>query len=839
MLRISLRSLLAHRLRLALTALAVALGVSFVAGTFILSDTMGKAFDQLYAGLSQGTDVTVRATAAFSGDPSFIGKPIDASVLSTVRGVDGVAAAEGGLTGYALVIGKDGKPVQPGGAPTLASGYSKDRDLAGGFVLRSGTAPSSPNDVVLDAGTVKKGGYQLGDTVPVVFTSGRGEFHLVGISGFGKQDNLLGATLATFATPTAQQYLGLDGKYTQIAVRAAAGVSAEQLQARIAKVLPHGTEAVTSADLTQQQSKQTRDALQFFTTFLLVFAVVSLVVGAFLIWNTFSVLVAQRTRETALLRAVGAKRSQVMGGLVVEALIVGIVSSAAGLGVGIGLAAGLRALLGAIGVDLPTTSMAIETRTVVVTFAVGVLVTLVSAVLPARRATKVPPIAALREATPAEKAPSRWRTLVGCVLTALGVAGLVGGALGEQLPLVGLGTTASFVGLVVLGPDLARLTAGLVRGGKPTGWGMAARTVARSPRRSATTALALTIGLALVSAVTVTAASTKASVSDLLDTSSNADLILKSSSQTSGGFTPKAADALRSVQGVDRVAELRFGQVQVKGATTAMAGLSSDADTVVDLGVSSGRWSDLQDGTVAVSKAMATTQKIAVGDRLPVTFAETGPTTLKVVAVFDNDALIGAGYLVTLSEWGAHTTNPLDMAVLATAKQGANAAAVRTAAQQALAAYPGIAVDDPATFAKDSAKSVDQLLGLVTALLLLAVIVALLGIVNTLALSVLERTRELGLLRAVGAQRRQVTGLVRRESVLMAALGAVIGILLGTGAGVALARGLADLGLSVVAVPWARLAAYLVAAMLAGVLAAVGPGRRAARVDVLRAVTAD
>jgi putative ABC transport system permease protein len=839
-LRVALKQLLGHKLRLALTALAVALGVSFVAGTFVLSDTMAKAFDGLYAGMSRGTDVVVRATKAFDSIESIrANRPLDDSLVAAVRSVPGVAVAGGGLQGYALVIDKAGKPVQPGGAPTIGASVYGDRTLTGGFSLRSGRAPHGPDEVVLDAGTVRKAGYRLGDRVPVVFQTGRGEFTLVGVSGFGDADNLLGATVASFDLPTAQKMLGQPGKVTEIRVRAADGVSATALRDKLSTVLPGGVEAVTSGDLTAQQSKATREGLAFLTKALLGFALVSLLVGAFLIWNTFSVLVAQRTRETALLRAVGAKRSQVMVGVVVEAFVVGAVSSAVGLGLGVGLAVGLRALLGAIGIDLPTTAVDLQLRTVVATFAVGIVITVVSALVPARAATKVAPVAALREATPAEKTPSRWRSVSGVVLTAGGVALLVAAAVDRSLSPLAPGVLAAFVGLVVLGPDLARLTARLVRGASPTGWGMAARTIGRSPRRSATTALALTIGLALVSAVTVMASSTKASVTDLLDRTSRADLIVKSASATSGGFSPQVASRLRAVDGIDTVAELRFGMAQVGGSMAAVAGLSADAERALDLQIASGSFGDLHRGGVVVSTKEAKARGLKVGDTVDVVFAETGKAPLKVVATYGNDAVINASYVVSLDEWARHVSSQLDVAVLATAKDGTDVKTLRDRAVSALADYPGLSIDDPGTFAAQQAKSVDQLLGIVTALLLLAVIVALLGIVNTLALSVLERTRELGLMRAVGAQRRQVTGLVRREAVLMAGLGAVVGVVLGTGAGVALTRGLADQGLSVVQVPWVRLAVYVVAALAAGVAAAWGPGRRAAKVDVLRAVTAD
>ncbi|MEU3457607.1 FtsX-like permease family protein [Micromonospora sp. NPDC006766] len=841
-LKISLRSLLTHKLRLVLTIAAVTLGVAFVSGTFVLSDTMGKAFDQLYTGLAKGTDVTVRAKAAYTDiNTQGQARPLDEQLVERVRQVPGVEAAGGGVTGFALILDKQGEPIQPGGAPTLGGSISTDRSLAGNFSFRQGGAPTRPDEVVIDAATAKKAGYQVGDRAKVVFEGGTGEFTVVGIVGFGETDSLLGATLASFETHTAQQLLGKVGKVDQIEARAAAGVSAAQLRDRIAKILPEGTEAITSQEAADEGSKAVRDGLGIFTTILLVFAGVSLLVGSFVIWNTFNVLVAQRRREVALLRAVGATGGQVLRGIVTEAFVIGLASAALGVGAGVGLAVGIRAMLKVIGIEIPTTTAVVAPRTVVAALVVGVGVTVVAAVLPAWGATRVAPIEALRQATPATGRLGTARRVIGSVLLLAGAAGLVTAAVaGNQPALTGLSTLVAFAGLVTAGPVLARGMAWLADRGRPgSGWRLAARNVGRAPKRAAATALALTIGLAVVCAVSVTASSTKTSVADAVSGGNRADLILKPAGAGSG-ISASVAELLRERDSAATVVEMRFGAARVNDQNGFVAGLdTAGLSQVADLDIRSGALADFRDGTLLLSSKQAKALGAQVGDQVTVTFPETGSRTLRVAAVFERESLIGTGYLITLGDYASNVTSRLDQAILVTHPAGADRAAAKTAVTQALVDYPNVKVSDPAELTKDAQASVDQLLGLVTALLLLAVVVAVLGIVNTLVLSVVERTRELGLMRAVGATRRQVRTVIRRESVLMSLLGALAGVALGTGAGVALARSLGDGGITTVTVPVATLAIYLVVATLVGVLAAVGPARRASRVDVLRAVTVD
>jgi putative ABC transport system permease protein len=843
MLRLSLRNLLVSKLRLFLTVAAVTVGVSFVSGTFVLSDTMAKAFDELYVGLTNGTDVVVKSQPAFEADITTNGgqvRPIDEAMVDQVRAVPGVALARGSVTGFALILDKEGRPIQPGGAPTFGASIG-DARLSGDFVYRQGLEPTRSDQVAIDARTADHAGFVLGDRIDVVFQSGRQTFTLVGTIGFGETDSLLGATMAGFDLTTAQRLFDKVGLVDEIDVQAQRGVGAEELRDRIAATLPDGVEALTGDQVAADGSAAVRDAMGVFTQVLLVFAGISLLVGSFVIWNTFNVLVAQRRREVALMRAVGATRGQVLRGVLLEALLVGTFSGGLGLGLGVGLAAGIRSLLKLVGVEMPTTSPAVEPRTIVAALLVGVLVTMVAAIAPAWAATRVAPMEALRDAVPARYAAGWSRSVAGGVLLTAGSAGLVTCiVVGNQRWWTVLSTLVTFAGLVVAGPTLARLTAAAAdHGRRGGGWRMAARNVERSARRSAATALALTIGLTVVVAVAVSAASLRESVADAVSGGNRSDLILEPAG-AGLGVSPAVADLLRDRDDVTDVVELRETGARVNGHDSLVSAMNADGlGRVIDLGIEEGSLDTFGPGAVLVSTQRAEDLGVGVGDSVTVTFPETGSTTMRVAATFSRGALINASYVLALPDFAANVTSELDAAILVNSAPGVDPAQGKEDITAALADYPNVTVNSPDDITEKAQSSVNQLLGIVTALLLLAVVVAVLGIVNTLVLSVVERTRELGLLRAVGGTRRQVRTVVRRESVLMSLLGAVTGVALGTLSGVALSRALVDEGFTTVAVPTVTLAIYLLVAAAVGVLAAIGPARRASRVDVLRAIASE
>ncbi|MFC7273785.1 ABC transporter permease [Paractinoplanes rhizophilus] len=608
-------------------------------------------------------------------------------------------------------------------------------------------------------------------------------------------------------------------------------------------MLPAGLEAVTGATVVGEASKSVQSALGMFTKIFLGFAAVSLLVGSFIIWNTFSVLVAQRGREHALLRAIGAGRRQILASVLTEALVVGLVAAALGLGLGLAVAAGLRGLLGAVGMEMPSTALQLHPRTVLAAFAVGVLVTLVAALVPAWRATRIAPIAALREAAAPVKGIARARVVAGGLLLAGGVAGLARAISADsQTAAAGLGTLATFAGVLMLAPVAVRPLVRVL--GAPisrsvTG-GMGRLNAARSPRRTASTATALVIGLALVVAVTVVASSIKASVGDVLDRASKADLILKAGSQFAAGIPAGVADKLRALPEAGTVSEMRWGMARIDGTTAPVAAIDpATVDRVADLGVASGSVGALGADGILLSADIAKAKGLRVGSPLTVTFAQTGDHRLRVIGTFTDTTLIGTPYVVGLDTYNANFSDRLDIAVLVAAKDGVGTARIKQLATTALAEYPNVAISDAGDLKETQRKSVDQLLGMVYVMLLLAVVIALLGVVNTLALSVLERTRELGLLRAVGMTRRQVRSAVRWEAVLIAAVGAVLGLVLGLAFGAAFSRALASLGIVTVDVPIAQPVVCALVAALAGVVAAIAPARRAAKVDILRAVVAE
>ena len=836
MLRATLRSLLARKLRLLLSGIAVVLGVAFVSGTFVLTDSLSRVFDQLFATVSQGTAVNVRGVSGLGTDSGEQqSEPVPQAVLDAVRKVDGVAEAIGTVSGYAQAVGKDGKAVTTGGAPTLGVDYSESPTQRS-LTLKQGRAPAGPEDVVIDAGTARKAGFHIGDRVTVLLKGPARKLNLVGIVGFGTTDNLAGATIAAFDLKTAQQYVGTPGSYTELAIASKPGVSQDDLARRVSAVLPSGFEAVTQHQAVSESSKEIKKGLGFFSTALLVFAAISLFVGGFLIFNTFSMLVAQRTRELALMRALGASRRQVTTSVLVEAVIVGVFSSALGFVLGIGVASGLRGLLGALGIDLPAGDTVIATRTVIASLVVGIGVTSAAALLPARKAARVAPVAALRESGPAEDRSLARRGLVGGVLTLAGVGLLALGLSDGRLKLVGLGAAASFLGVATLSPFIARpITSALglpfARMGVPGRLGRG--NAVRSPRRTSATAAALMVGLALVSAVSVLGASLKSSTVKIVDQSLGADYVLRT--ENFSPFSGEVAHALRGKPGIAQVAAFRFGRAKIAGSITQVQGVEPEALTsVLKLTVVKGRFGDLATG-IGVSRKAADAHGWKPGDRVPVTWARTGSHPLKVAVIFDVNQFAG-DYLVSGTTFDANTSEQLLGVVAVKTTASAKPADTRAVVDAAVKPYPNIEVQDQSQFVKSQAQQIDKLLNAITGLLVLSVLIAVLGIINTLALSVVERTRELGLLRAVGLQRRQLRRMIRVESVVIAVYGALLGLAVGVAFGWALVRALHGQGVTEFSVPVGRLAQVLVVAALAGVLAAALPARRAARLDVLEAV---
>jgi putative ABC transport system permease protein len=837
--KVTIKGLLAHKLRLALTALAIVLGVTFIAGTFILTDTLHNTFDNLFGTIYSKVDFQVRGVAQFGSGGNATRNPVHESVLSTVRGVPGVQAAEGTVNGYAQYIGHDGKAISSGGAPTIGLAFDPDQAISP-LHLVEGRPPTTSSDVVMDLGTAQKHGFSVGQKVRILLRGPTRTFTITGITKFGTADNLAGATIAAFDIPTAQALLGRVGQFDAIDVVTTPGADKAAVQRSIAAALPHGVEVVTGQTVVNEMTSTISSALGFFNTALLVFGFIALFVGGFTILNTFSIIVGQRTKELALLRIVGASRRQVFMSVLTEAFIVGLVSSLVGLGLGVLAALGLVALLSGFGVSLPAGPIAFEPRTVIVCLIVGVAVTMVSAIGPARRAVRVAPVEAVSEQQVENEISMRRRFTWGTGITLAGVAALAVGLTAPAIALVGLGAVLIFVGVARLAPAVARPMASVL--GRPLSrmLGMSGRlgreNSMRSPRRTAQTASALMVGLALVSAIAVFGSSLSSSATQSIDHAISADIIISpSNTMGSGSFGNTVATTAAAVPGVTASSIVYGGQFEFRGSIQGLGAVTTQnlADTVI-LDMNSGTSSALAAGDLLLDAKTASSDNLKVGDTVPVKFALTGDARMRIGGIYQDNALIGS-YLVGDAFFRSHFENPLPFAVLL---QTDGSPGVQPAVEHALAGYPNVKVQSRAQFEASQAAQVNQLLGLVYALLALAVIIALIGIVNTLMLSVFERTHEIGLLRAVGMKRRQIRAMIRSESVILAVFGAVIGIVVGTGLGLALVSSLHSQGITVTKIPWTSLVVFLVLAGVLGLIAASWPARRAARLDVLAAIAA-
>jgi putative ABC transport system permease protein len=840
--RATIKSLLARKLRLLLTAFAVVLGVGFTAGTLVLTDTALASFDDLFGDVFQGTDVVVQAKAAFTPGPEGGGtgperNPIPESVLDQVRAIPGVRAADGDVGGLAQIVDPaTDKVIQNGGAPTL--GNSWDPDVTA-LTVTEGAAPSGPDQVAVDAGTAKDHSLSLGDKIRVVTTAGSGEFTISGIVRFGTSDSLLGATLAIFDLPTAQQLFDREGAFDFIYVSGETDVSPATLASRIATALPDGYQAITGTSAATEQTDQVNEGLGFLRTGLLVFAFVALFVGAFIIFNTFNIVVTQRTRELALFRALGAVPRQVMTSVLFESAMVGLAASIGGLVLGLGLAALLKAVLAGVGLKLPPTALVIEPRTVIVSLVLGTVITVVAAVSPARRASRVAPIAALRE-TASPSASLRRRVIVGSLVTLGGIV-LLGlglfGSISNAGQVVGGGAALTFTGVAMLSPLVARPIAAAI--GRPFRGSISGKlggeNSTRNPRRTASTAAALMIGLGLVTFVAVFAASLKSSVTATLDRVLTSDLTL--SSTQFQPFSPQIAKDLAADPAFAAVSPFRQAEVKIGTSTTFVAGI--DPTTIgktMHIEMTSGSLEALSDpNTVLVTSTEAEAKGIAVGDELPMRFARTGTQQLRVIGTFEPNQVLN-DYEVSLATFEANVAQQVDYIVFIDVAPGVEPATARETVENVLKGYPGVEVSDQQEFKEQELAMVDQVFAIVYALLFLSVFIALFGIVNTLGLSIYERVRELGLLRAVGMSRRQVKRMVRVEAVIIAVLGALLGMVVGILFGWAMQQALESVGINRFSIPGGQLVFFLIAAGLLGVVAAIWPARRAAKLNMLEAI---
>ncbi|WP_405706425.1 FtsX-like permease family protein [Streptomyces sp. NBC_00069] len=842
---------------MALSAVAVLLSVAFVCGTLVFTDTMNTTFDKLFA--VTNSDVTVTPKAAGGGeDIPDRGKPevLAASVVEQVKKAEGVKGAEGGVVSMSVTVvnAKNENLGSTTGAPTIAGNWN-DNELKS-MKITSGQAPRGPTEMMVDADTAEKHHLKLGDELRTIAVTGDIRARISGIATFTVTNP--GAAIVYFDTATAQEkLLGGPGLFTHVNVTAKDGVSDEQLKQNVAAAVGADTYKLqTAKEAADANRKNVGSFLNVMKYVMLGFAGIAFLVGIFLIFNTFSMLVAQRTREIGLMRAIGADSGQVLKSVVVEALLLGFVGSLLGVGAGVGLAVGLMKLMGQMGMHLSTDDLTVAWTTPVVGLVLGIIVTVVSAFIPARRAGKVSPMAALRDAgTPGDKKAGRIRAVLGLVLTGIGGAGLFLAAAADKAApgslWLAMGVLFTLIGFIVIGPLLAggvvRLLSGVVL--RPFGsvGRLAERNALRNPRRTGATAAALMIGLALVACLSVVGSSMVASATDELDKSVGADYIVDSG--TGQPVLPQAEQALRATKGLDHVTAYR----EVAAKVTAPDGTSEE----VGLGATDPTYAkDIRRKMVAgehaaayganamsVGSEYATKHGVKVGDQLTVAFTGGNTVKLKVAAITSDEGNLDKTMKYISTEVARANVPadrlPLPFMLLASAQDGQSDATAYQSVKTALAEYPQYKVRNQTDYKKNLQDQVGQLLNMVYGLLALAIVVAVLGVVNTLALSVVERTREIGLMRAIGLSRRQLRRMIRLESVVIALFGALLGLGLGMGWGATAQQLLALQGLKVLEIPWPTIIGVFAGSAFVGLFAALVPAFRAGRMNVLNAIASE
>jgi putative ABC transport system permease protein len=847
MLKLTLRGLWSRKLRTALTFVVVMLGVSLMAGTLVLTDTIRKTFDDLFADVNRGTDVYVRGVTQFESSFGDTQRPrLDDSIVEDIEAVDGVAIAEPSVQGYAQIIDKDGEPIgDPGfGPPTFGGNWGTVDDLNPFTLVEGGRAPEADDELVIDKRSADDAGFELGDTVSVQTQTGLEEYELVGVARFGTADSPGGATFALMILPAAQQRVAQPSMIDSVSIVADEGVGQRELADRVQAQLDDA-EVLTGAEITEENQDDIEQGLQFFTGFLTAFAVIALVVGAFVIYNSFSILVAQRNREMALLRAVGASRGQVLRGVLLEAVIIGGLASVAGFLLGLAVTSGLRAVMDAFGFDLPAGDIIVRPGAVVTAILSGFIVTVVSAVVPAVRAARVSPLAAMRDVAVERTTRLRLRLVIAIGVAVLGALSLVSGVAGDGgIQAVGLGVLLIFTAAVLFGPVFARPTVQLIGAPLPAVKGMvgqlARQNAARNPKRTAATASALLIGVAIIAFFLAFNSSLRASIDNVIDDQFVGDFAVETGNFGFGGLPPDLAERLDALPQVEIATGIRGVQARIAESNTFATGVDPvPAFELFDLAPTQGTSADLAEpDTIAVFEGRADDKGWSVGDEIDVVFPQHGETKLRIAMLYANKEIAG-DYTIGVPTLDKYVPDPADFVVFARLADGVDPNVARPALQAVTDDYPTGELLDIDEYKDATAEQFTPILGLVTVLMLLTIIIAVLGIMNTLALSVLERTRELGLIRAVGATRGQVRTMIRWESVVITVLGSTIGLGLGLFFAWSIGKALEEDGFTTYQVPYVGVAAVVVVSALFGMLAALYPAWRAGRLDVLDAIATE
>jgi putative ABC transport system permease protein len=853
MIKASLRGMLGRKLRTGLTAFAVLLGVAMVSGAYIVTDTMLAAADDLESSSYAGVDAAISAKTAFEADTDqgfSEAKPIPARLIQTVREQPEVAVASGEITDSAQLIDRDGDVIGGEGAPTFATGFdatTPEEAALSPFVLQEGRFPQDDDEVAIDAGTAKDENYAIGDQIDIAASGPVVSKRVVGIATFGDVDSIGNATAAIFTLAEAQRLFHKQGEVDSILATAGDGISPEELRATLAGELPSSVQVESAAEQDRFDIGGLRDFLNIIQKVLVAFGGIALFVGAFIIFNTLSITVAQRAREFALMRTIGATRRQVLGSVVLEAVVIGTIGTALGIVAGLGLAAGLNAIFVALGIDLPTSGTVFAARTVILSMIVGIGVTTVAGLAPALRATRVEPVAALREGALPAGSRSRFVQVIAVVTVVIGVAllgyGMFAGGIsvGSRLFSLAAGCLVLFVGVALVSRNLVKPLAGVL--GRPArriagvAGGLARENSMRNPGRTASTAAALMIGLALVTFVAVFGQGLRSSFGSTLEDQLDADYVVTSQD----GFTPfppEAERALGETPGVDTVTPVRADQVQAFGDVENINGIDPATfgevynfewkGTAPDL-------ADLDSDSVIVTNRYAEDHDLAVGDTLDLTTPATKTLHLRVLGIDDRPEFNPLGLAdITIGEslFDRSFQTRRDIFVFVNVVAGI---AFRSDLEQALSGFPEVKLQTQAAYQDDVEADIDSFLALLYVLLALSVIISLFGIVNTLVLSVFERTRELGMLRAVGMTRRQVRRMIRHESIIVALIGAVLGMAVGVFLAALVTAALSSEGITF-ALPVGQLIAFVIVAVIAGALAAILPARRASRLDILTAL---
>ncbi|MGH8893507.1 MAG: ABC transporter permease [Actinomycetes bacterium] len=843
MLTVTLRGLRSHKRRLVSTVVAVMLGVAFMAGSMVFTDTMRATLAGVFENAERDTDAVVRGESTIEAWTGTLRKPLPDSVANEVAAVPGVAGVAARVEGYAQVVRSNGEAVDDlmtGAMPTGAAWT--DVDALNPFDLVTGRGPASADEIVIDRSLADEADLAVGDRTSVLTAGGPEKVRVVGVATFGDADNRAGNRTVLFTLDTAQRLLGREGNVDTIAVEAADGVAAGPLARDIEAALGGAADVITGAALTKENQGRSNEDMDFFAIFMRIFAGIALFVGAFIINNTFAILVAQRTRELALLRAIGASARQVRRSVAIEALTVGALASALGLVAGVGVAKAIGALWTSFGVTMPEGPLVVKPMSMLVAFALGVVVTLGSALLPARRAAKVAPVEAMRAGAAERTRVSKVRIGIGLVLTAGSVAAVLLGITNGEVVAVIAGAVAGFLGVATLSPLLARPVIRVLGHVLPRFAGtrghLARENAVRNPRRTAATASALMIGVALVGAITVFANSGKWSISHSFDKEFRGDLVLQTGAWTFGGASTDLAAELESAPHVGTVVPQQLAQAKVGDDVKDLLGWpAATVEEAFDLGVSAGSLADMGMDGLAVGSRHAKDNGIELGDEIPVTFASGQTKTFVVRALFDHPDWTMPLW-IDRAAFAEAVPGALDISLYVVGTDGSSRAALRESVDAVAAPYGSVDVLNRAELKQSVVDGFNSFLGVIYGLLALAIVIALIGIGNTVSLAVVERTRELGLLRAVGMSRGHMRGMVRWEAALVAVYGTLLGLGVGLFLGWSLVFAIKESGIETArtVVPVGQLALIVAIAASCGMLAALLPARRAARMDILEAV---